>query len=644
MDENTASTISISASLSIGPLLFAEFCVHCYELEQTSVVSSTPSQPTEISLAQLSMRAFALCVRGMGSFSKHSLSKAQRVNALLTSAMRAASSAAPESDDSWKYYQGLTQDSVKLDGLEVTNEDLALKKSLLPFVSHRNDNEGSRVCLFSELLLQSMNAEAMELSSMLLAAAASFSEPNMKEQLGVSMLHCWEHSEIVDGFSGVLGLDHGEGFKLTNDLDGETHVPLPSFRGLNSGSKGEAKLRAARSKSGLPTSQIASWPEKHQERLRKELFASNGCPSIPGIVQQMAWALTATFTAGERFNKTFAEDSPSPRQLVLKCVKRTSKTSDSNLTREKTNLAGVLSSSIEAGLSQADFVTLRLIPHMTDKPLDSAQRFVSSLLLSVCRVICASAPSAENLDTNGSFSSSLLKSTKRLYSILVRFILSYAANPQKLTCDENKCFFDFMTSTLMPRISALLVTLQELQETVEGKYLAESKIESHGKTAAALVFEKEKLDNALLRVGSMLKQHGLEEDAMWLEKHVVTTLNRDFGIKSIQDAKEREAPKKRKSATLKKSRVKSEGGKQKKEKRAKPEPMSEHEDDVDAASVADDESEAVSCEVLTEDVDDDDDDESSDDDGDVLSMGNLTEDLQSEEEEEDSDSEVEFDG
>ena len=142
----------------------------------------------------------------------------------------------------------------------------------------------------------------------------------------------------------------------------------------------------------------------------------------------------------------------------------------------------------------------------------------------------------------------------------------------------------------------------------------------------------------------MLKQHGLEEDAMWLEKHVVTTLNRDFGIKSIQDAKEREAPKKRKSATLKKSRVKSEGGKQKKEKRAKPEPMSEHEDDVDAASVADDESEAVSCEVLTEDVDDDDDDESSDDDDDVLSMGNLTEDLQSEEEEEDSDSEVEFDG
>ena len=36
MDE--ISTMRIAASLSLGPLLFMEFCTHCYELEHTSIV------------------------------------------------------------------------------------------------------------------------------------------------------------------------------------------------------------------------------------------------------------------------------------------------------------------------------------------------------------------------------------------------------------------------------------------------------------------------------------------------------------------------------------------------------------------------------------------------------------------------------
>lgn len=191
-----------------------------------------------------------------------------------------------------------------------------------------------------------------------------------------------------------------------------------------------------------------------------------------------------------------------------------------------------------------------MIPHMSHGSVDLAQRFVSSLLFSVSKMISASAPSAEFLEVNGSFASTLLKITKRMYGILAKLILSFMNNIQSLTSKETTCFLDYLTATVMPRVSALLRTLQEKQETTGGKFLAESKIESHGKTSALLVFEKEKLgksgiffsikpphkepsdhfvlffihltcfcphlfqtDNALLKVGAKLKQVGLEEDS-----------------------------------------------------------------------------------------------------------------------------------
>lgn len=200
------------------------------------------------------------------------------------------------------------------------------------------------------------------------------------------------------------------------------------------------------------------------------------------------------------------------------------------------------------------------------------------------------------------------------YGILAKLILSFMNNPQSLTSKETKCFLDYLTTTLMPRVSALLRTLQEKQETAGGKFLAESKIESHGKTSALLVFEKEKLDNALLKVAAKLKQSGLEEDSEWLEDHVVTNLNRDFVIKSVEDARAREAPKKKSSAA--KRKVKSEP-KEKKSKKKKVKTEKEDKDDV--GSEADDG--ANDGDSVMENVDAD---ESDEDGEDAISLDRLT--------------------
>jgi hypothetical protein len=623
----------IASSLSLGPLVFAEFCSHCYHLERTSISPDLSAQ--ELSLTQLSLRAFTLCVSGMVSDAGHSLSKAERVNAILSCATGLVSNIAPASKESWAYYKALEMDEST--HTTAPKKELMLKKSLLAFVSDSNPTD-HRVCLFKELLLQSMNGEAMECANLVLVAASALTEPNLRENLGAMMLKCYES---FDGeHVGVLGIDYGEDdghdttcvshvvdvvFQLSGQLGGETNVPLRGLIEADSRHVGEEHLRSTRSIVGLPTTKIENWPAKHHERL-KELL-SNSC-SI-GIVQQIAWAMTGTLDIGNRFNDTFRE-APIRKELRLPCIKLIFKTPQSNMNREISSISQCISACIEESLDTADFV-VRLIPNMCEKSMGLGQRFLSCFLHSISQVICASAPSAEFVDINGSFASALLKSSKHLYTSLVRFISSYTANPQSMASEETKTLFDFMTFTLKPRIAALLLTLQEKHETTGGKYLAESKIESYGRTASQLVFEKEKLDNTLLKMGATLKQSGLEDDSKWLGTHVVNSLDSDFVIKNVEQAKEREAPKakKPKSAGSKRKVKKEHTEKKKKVKK-------ENGDASDAEEHNDDESEAVSCEVVDMDEgmdeDDDSEEESENDVDEEECSHNQSEDDESEEE------------
>ena len=315
-------------------------------------------------------------------------------------------------------------------------------------------------------------------------------------------------------------------------------------------------------------------------------------------------------------------------------IKSASQTSEANFTKEKASIACTISSTIDGALNNADFVTLKLIPHMTTESVDLAQRYVSDQLFCVSKMISLSAPTAESLNADGNFASTLLKSTKHMYGVLTKLIFSFLNNPSILASKETKEFLDYLTATLMPRVSALLRCVQEKQQTTGGKFLAESKIESHGKTSALLVFEKEKLDNAFLTVGAKLKQSGLQQESEWLENHVVANLNPDFTIKRVAEARAREAPvpTKNKAGAKRKAAL---GQANLKKKRVVPDEESESENDADDDSVI-------------ESVDGDD---FMDDDEDVISLSKLTADMNDEQNSDnnsdrsgsESESEAEFD-
>lgn len=287
-------------------------------------------------------------------------------------------------------------------------------------------------------------------------------------------------------------------------------------------------------------------------------------------------------------------------------------TSDAAASKAKASIALTISSTIDSALDNAEFVALKLIPHMHRGSIDLTQRFVSELLFSISKVISISAPSAESLHADGSFASTLLKSTKRMYGVLTKLILSFVYSPQSLTSKETKNFLDYLNATLMPKVSALLISLQG------GKFIAERKIESHGKIAALLVFEKEKLDNSLLTVSTKLKQAGLVHESEWLENHIIANKNPDFVIKQVAQAKEREAPVSKKSAGSKRKAVTE---RSKKKKRVAPAEESDS-DDGDGQSVIesvdaciDDDSDAISLSKLTAEMDEE---LNSDDDSDDI--------------------------
>merc|ERR1712238_283046 len=98
---------------------------------------------------------------------------------------------------------------------------------------------------------------------------------------------------------------------------------------------------------------------------------------------------------------------------------------------------------------------------------------------------------------------------------------------------------------------ALLLDLQEKENTGEGKVLANSKIQSNGRISAQVVFKKERSDNTLLKISAKLKIMGLKKDSLWLENHLVISKSRDFKITRDEKEKKSSKGKKRENLTTK---------------------------------------------------------------------------------------------
>lgn len=181
-------------------------------------------------------------------------------------------------------------------------------------------------------------------------------------------------------------------------------------------------------------------------------------------------------------------------------------------------------------MNDMEFFVFKLMPHMKGDQM-FLQKNLFHRMYAFAKVFCTMSFSAEKHDENGSVVVFLLKISKRFYAIHSRIMLNNLLEPKNVTCLESRQLLHTMTTKMTPRIMALLLTMQEMLKIGNGKMLAESKIQTHGRIAADVVFEKEKNDNSLIKLSLKMNACGHEKESKWLEKQVVSSCSRDFRIK-----------------------------------------------------------------------------------------------------------------
>lgn len=467
MDERSADTMRIASSFLLGPLLLAEFVKSVYRLERTSLApqggGSGQQSPGTVPFAQLCMRAFASCVRGIMTDGPHGMSKAKRVQTLISCAVGKARSVAPQSGDGFDYFNGRTP--ARPHG--APEDEMQLARALVPFVSPgvvseatTCDDASTRLSVLAELLANGMHREADEVCHLVSIAAGAFTDANLRERHGVYLLRAWESGE--GRRVGVLGVDHAcddeEGsspgldetcaltafdlaIRLGSGLSGGSPVPLPPGLPCDGVARGRYAM-------GLPMSDEESWPPKARGRI-KRLLAQGGMVCAP---LQLAWALSLAVGVGDSFVGTLGDNSGTKKEMKLQITRNLVKSS--TFDKEKSAIGALLSSAIDDALNEAEFI-VKSIPNIEGDALDLAQRFASGLLLAASEMIGASSLGSESVGENGSFVSLLLKNTKRVYMIVTKLILSFMRNPESLTSDETKQFLDSMTNYLIPKVSAV---------------------------------------------------------------------------------------------------------------------------------------------------------------------------------------------
>ena len=564
-DAVALGTMYVRASMQLGSLLLAEFCFDCSKKNRSSLNKSLPLH--EVPLTQLSLLAFTRCVqRASAGWPGHSLSRAARVLALMRTSFRQIENVLPAMKDRLALFP-----SPASDGSQLSQDETRLRNVAMVFASPvqtLQEKTGINKKLggfLPELLTNSLYAEAAECIALIACVSMAIRNPNVRQTLGVCTLRCWD--EIPNqSWDGVLGLACGQlqskddlypskcatmsveaALLLGGQLDGDTSIPKDATFG--------EKMEKSRAMAFLPSLSAGSWSETHQSYLEK-IPPMHGVEMPPiGIALKVSLAMLMSLGFSANFDGLYRSGNCSEKKdfpwskegTQLACIDtiiELPKAAGMSAPKELELIADSLSGAIDATVSDAEFVVGRMLPYLDGDVLDQTQEHLAGRLLAAGSIISVLSGCAAHCDDSASFVSSLLRNTKRLYGIYTKLVQSQTKNPRALISTINRGLLSEMAERMTPRTAGLLLTLQEKTEAGEGKFITDKKIESHGRIAAQVVFEKERMDNSLNKACLQLSSVGMEADRAWLEKQVVQSANRDFKIKthSIKAAQEREAP------------------------------------------------------------------------------------------------------
>ena len=522
----------IGPSFVLGPILFKEFVSLVQHRCHTSLVPHVDTPLTQIALEGFTASASRILYNVKGI----QMDPKKRIIALLRSLTNAVTKQFPSFKDSW--------DKRKIPPAYLKNipdEEQTLLTLMFPFImpltTCNDDLLQAQGGLLSELLFHGLDAEA-EQCSQLLKCISHFLGPRSRSIIGLSMLNCFDVPEkpvMIE--KGVIGLDYRD--KDDDNVD-ENCQKSASFiidtaiylDGLVEGSVQHIwGLKNRRDAFGL-TNITADGVKTMTGRT----FRENDSDTLLGVVKILASSFVSSLGTTPNFDDILGD---SKSNFEFSCTRIVSSVCASSelVSKHLSTASSSLLAAIEKGISDAEYLSTKIVPHVIDDKILLLQQGLIKLLTAIGKVICATAPCAGLFDDNGTFTSALLKSSKRLYAVYSKSVGCLSDYPLAAISPENQRLLVFMKGEMNKITMALLLTIQEIS-MVGTRTIADNKISSMGRIAGQVVFEIERCDNELLKISSQLKAIGCKDVAAL---KVSTTSVRDFQIKKdeIQAARNR---------------------------------------------------------------------------------------------------------
>ncbi len=523
----------IAASLQLGPLLLNEFFFHSKYYQDESLKDSTHK-----TLSQLSIDGFVLTARRISvSADKHPMTKVQRLSTLLRFSFDNVKRSFTTSKSGFEKFSNAPTYLKR----NVSQEESDLFMLLGPIIGSNKattdtSDSDALFCggILAQMVANSMDEQVASCCDLILSIAVVFNNPVIREEIIVCTMksldksNCPNIAEIIDLKNDVTSFEKYEcpmgatravdvGLILDGLLDG-------SCPPLTSENPSYVILK-------MPLSFTSDSIDKYSNITFRDSFNEFQNDKFMGLSYRVSLAFLSKHDIGPNFElcsvSNFVKGS-----CDLPCINILADTEKDLKSKNRISVTDTMSSIIQCSMYDSEFIVFKIMPHVKGNSLRLLQRFLYGRMYIISKIFSTMCFFADKIELDGSFVIFLLKLVKRFYALHSRIVLYNITEPKYFMCAESRNLLHVMATKMTPRTMALLLTMQELLHSGHGKkYLAESKIRLHGRVAADVVFEKEKSDNALMKIISRLKTCGYEREYKWLEKKVVISTSRDFRIK-----------------------------------------------------------------------------------------------------------------
>ena len=546
----------IICSLQLGPICLAEFCSHVHHREFTSLTTQDDTP-----LAQVALQAFVYSIQRMTSFVRgHNMSRIQRLTTLLRSSIDTLCSQFPSMKTRIEL---IRQNQGAVCTAHMSEIEQNLTKMILPFIFPNKHKHPTVTCcgLLSELVENGLDGEAVLCSKMLVCIMVHLNV-NLRQELGAIILKAFESCDVGSAKEGLFGLQHdcslsssaGCGKCAAQTVDAALYLSGQ----IDSLSELVAVNQNQRQNFGFSSSSKSLYEEIFDCKIVSEFNKGvNGIYGIPILL-----AMSFLEHSGQHHDcKEKALESLD--KLSLRCteiIATKAVVGNDSVSKDMVTTSQTISNMIDSALTDAEFVASKILPIASGISLTVARELLASRLLAVTMTIISYTPGSEFFDNQSSFTAFLLKCVKRVHITMSKLVSSHSTSSNHIVLAQSKALLQLWSGKLNKRTMSLLLVLQGINRTKDGKVVADSKIIAQGKIAGQVVFEKEKTDSIILNLSAKLKSKGINSD--FLKEKIIVSTHRDFKIQvhELQAARERTDKTNRKgqkAAPKKKSKKKS---------------------------------------------------------------------------------------